>query len=306
MIDYIDSDVAYLLGLIVARGELSENRGVKRIKIEFPFRNLQVEGVKKKIYQRDKILLSIRKIHSRINELVDVNIREEETSNSIILVIETIKNSLFWRNLKVLLNGKTTFYEFRIPSIIFELNETIKKEFLRGFADVAGSARFANRNQQGKCRVYLDVLNPNWKLPIQLCHLLQDHLNVPVDTITWGHPNIRDPHLKEYNKGREHAWAREHQIKIFADDFMKIGFYMEHKQEILEELADYNVRRFNRADFCNPPKTKRERKPRHPGENSDRLPQELRGKHYDAYWEICVDLGCRRYIRNMEKQTRLI
>ena len=230
-LDYIDPDVAYLLGLIVARGEFSESGGVRRIKIEFPFKNLEVVGVKKKILQRDKILISLRKVRDRINELTDVNIKEVETERSVFLIMETMKNTIFWRNLRTLLSGKTTYYEFNIPNVIFKLDDIIKKEFIRGFADVAGSARFANRNRWGKCRVYLDVLNPNWYLPIQLCHLLQDHLKIPVDTIAWGHPNIRDPNLNEYNEGRRNAWTREHQIKIFAEDFEKIGFYMEHKHK---------------------------------------------------------------------------
>jgi len=48
-LDYIDEDVAYFVGLITARGEISDQGGVKRISIEFPFRNLEVEGIKKKI-----------------------------------------------------------------------------------------------------------------------------------------------------------------------------------------------------------------------------------------------------------------
>ena len=30
----------------------------------------------------------------------------------------------------------------------------------------------------------------------------------------------------------------------------------------------------------------------HPEEISEKLPQELRGKHFDAYWQICLELGC--------------
>ena len=36
-IDYIDADVAYLLGLITARGKISEDSDVRRIIIEFPY-----------------------------------------------------------------------------------------------------------------------------------------------------------------------------------------------------------------------------------------------------------------------------
>jgi len=307
--DYIDPDVAYFLGLVTARGELSDTGGVKRISIEFPFRNLEVEGIKKKIDQRDQILLSLDKAISRVNELTDINIRKNVEEHSVYLVLESLRSTLFWRNVSLLMKGKTTYYEFEVPDQIFDSDEQIKKEFLRGFADVAGSARFSNRNKWGKCRVYLDVLNStqNWKLPVQICHLLQDHLKIPVDTIAWGHPNIRDPNLKEYNAGRKDAWAREHQIKIFADDFEKVGFYMSHKQEILEELANYNREKdFGKAKFCNPPKRlSGKRKPKHPSENSDKLPTEIKGKHYDSYWQICAHLDCPRYLKFLKTQKRL-
>ena len=53
-LDYIDPDVAYFIGLVTARGEISDSGKVKRISIEFPFRNLKVEGIKKRITQKDQ------------------------------------------------------------------------------------------------------------------------------------------------------------------------------------------------------------------------------------------------------------
>ena len=307
MIDYLDADVAYLLGLIVARGEIMESSGVKRIIIEFPFRNLEVEGIKKKVVQKDQILLSLRTVIRRVSELVDANIREEEKEQAVYLIIETMKNTMFLRNIRTLLDGKTSYYEFRIPKEIFLSFKDVQKEFLRGYADVAGSARWANRNRWGRCRVYLDVLNPNWYLPVELCRLIQDYLKIPVDTITYGHPNLRDPKMVEYNKGRKEAWAREHQIKIFADEFEKIGFYMSHKQEILEELAEYNrKKKFRKAKFCSPPKRITSNKPVHPEENSEKLPKELRGVHCDSYWQVCAALGCKRYMDYLKKHPKLV
>jgi hypothetical protein len=306
-VDYLDEDVAYLIGLLTARGEISYHGSVKRISIEFPFRNLVVEGIRKKITQKDKILLSLDKVINRVNELTDANVRKTESEHSVYLVLETLKNTMFLRNVKTLMKGKSSYYEFEIPEQIFTASDSIKKEFVRGFADVAGSARWANRNKWGKCRVYLDVLNNpfNWRLPVQMCHLLQDHLGIPVDVIQWGHPNTRDPSLREYNEGRVDAWAREHQIKIFADEFDKIGFYMSHKQEILAELAEYNRKAgFAKGDFCNPPK-RRKTKPKHPSEDSEKLPPEIRGKHYDAYWQICADLGCVRFANFVKSQGQL-
>lgn len=305
-IDYLDPDVAYYIGLVTARGKISDSGGIKRISIEFPFKNLKVQGIKKSIVQKSEIQLSLDKTISRVNELTECSIRKEETEHSITLVIETLRNSIFIRDTKMLMKDKTSYHEFEVPDQIFEANTGIQKEFMRGFADVAGSARGANVNRWGKQRIYLDVLNSpsNWKLPVQLCHLLQDYLAVPVDVVQWGHPNTRDPSLKEYKAGRKDAWAREHQLKAFADDFEKIGFYMSHKQTVLEELAEYNKKKFDKAKFCTPPK-RRKNKMKHPSENSEKLPQELRGKHYNSSWEICADLGCYRYANFMAKQSKL-
>lgn len=35
--DYIDADVSYLVGLIIARGTLSESHGIRQLTIQFPY-----------------------------------------------------------------------------------------------------------------------------------------------------------------------------------------------------------------------------------------------------------------------------
>jgi len=92
-----------------------------------------------------------------------------------------------------------------------------------------------NNDQTGKNRVYIEISNRNWFLPTQLCQLLQS-LTVPMQYIGWGHPNIRG--------GNGTSWAKEHQLKIYAEDFQSIGFYITHKNEALEELAEYNKANF--------------------------------------------------------------
>lgn len=305
-IDYLDEDVAYLLGLIIARGTFIEASGDKRLIITFPFKNLEAIGIEKSYAQRDSILLSFYKITRRLGELIGEPPEVVEQQNRIDLVFKFKTSSMVWRNLRFLTRNKTDHFEFEIPEEIFKAPKNIQKEFMRGYADVAGTARWANRDQRDRARIYLDVLNRNWKLPVQICHLLQDYLEVPVNTIAWGHPNVRDPNLRDYNAGRTGSWAREHQIKIYAEAFEKIGFYIEHKQEILNELADYNKEHFKHPPkFCDPTKNKKLRlKPSHPEENSDKLPEEIRGKHYDAYWQICCDLGCYR-CKGVVRQAKL-
>lgn len=206
MSTFIDPDMAYLLGLIVGRGTIRESGGMKQLIIEYPFRNLEAKGITKSFDAKDKILLSIDDTINRLGELTEAAPKKVVSKNAVSIILESTKNSLLWRNINKLLEGKTSFREMNVPAVIFDSDEEIKKEFLRGIADVTGSIGTSGRDQAGRHRVYISILNDNWKLPIQICKLLQDKpLEIPVNTIDWGHPNIRNGHVKDYNKGREQA-----------------------------------------------------------------------------------------------------
>lgn len=284
--DYIDADVAYLLGLVVARGTLLETSQIRQLTIEFPFRNLEAEGIKSKFDQATAIRLGLGDIRERLLELLDTDITIVRKNDSIDFVIRFLRHSMIWRNLNLSLGGRTSYQFFQIPEILFapELPFEVKREFVRGFADVAGNIRHANRYVDGRHRVRLDILNfkTNWELPVKLCLLLQEQLHIPVQLITWGHPNL----------GRD---FREHQLNIFAEPFATIGFSLEHKQKILQEFIAHD-KKLGRHEYhgCPGIRPLRDAKPKDRQEKSGRLDPRLQGKHFDAYWQICKALGCPR------------
>lgn len=183
--------------------------------------------------------------------------------------------------------GKTSYEYFSVPDIFFLADTPTdwKREYVRGFADVAGNVRRSNRYADGTNRVRLDVLNypTNWEMPVQLCTLLEEHLEIPVQLITWGHPNM----------GRD---FREHQINIFAVPFGKIGFSLKHKQAILEEFIEHDLKNYSNKTYnpCLGRKKLRRRKPKDNREADEKLDERIRGKHFNAYWQICKRLGCTR------------
>lgn len=120
-------------------------------------------------------------------------------------------------------------------------------------------------------------------MPVQLCTLLEEHLNIPVQLITWGHPNL----------GRD---FREHQINILAVPFGNIGFTLPHKQTILEEFIEQDKQTHPRKTYnpCLGRKQFKKRKQKDSRENSEKLDERLNGKHFNAYWQICKKLGCPR------------
>jgi hypothetical protein len=303
MTDYLDGDVAYLMGMVIGRGTIVEKEGRWIVAIEFPFIKPELEGYNQFAGFVTSILTrTLPRVKSLLGEAVDISVVPEKRAQ---FTINLPSTHLVVRNFKQLLGEHFDYSEFTVPTVIEDASEEIAREFVRGFADVAGNIRRANRDQLGLHRVFLDVLGSNWTLPVQMCNLLQSKLKVPVHHILWGHPNLRDPRAKEPTP----AW-REHQIRIYAHDFLKVGFYIDHKQAILETLAKENQtrREKRRSSFCCGYRRFR-RKATHPAEKDKRLPEFLRGKHFDAYWQICAECGCDLAIKaleNLRQQGRLI
>ena len=129
---------------------------------------------------------------------------------------------------------------------------------------------------------------------IDIANMLRD-VDVPVHTIDFGHPNFRDGNLKKYNEGKVNYWKKEHQIKVFANEFLPIGFNIKHKEDALEKYSEELL------EFLDPAKTHKfywerrkssERvKKTHPGENDPSLPKEIRGLHFNSWIELAKLLG---------------
>ncbi len=295
MEDYLDRDVAYLIGMIIGRGMITEKEGCWIVDIEFPFVIPRLEGYDQfSSFVTSVLTYAFPRIRSLLGEAVSISVVPERMVR---LTINLPSSHIAVRNFKQLLGGHLDYSRFIVPEVIRNASEEIAREFVRGFADVAGNVRRANRDQLGFHRVFLDVLNSNWTLPVQLCDLLQSKLQVPVHNILWGHPNLRDPQAKE----KSPAW-REHQIRIYAHDFLKVGFYIAHKQAILETLAKENQEREEKrhSNFCKGHRQLRS-KATHPAESDERLPEFLRGKHFDAYWQICAECGCDLAVKAVKK-----
>lgn len=292
--DYMDVDVAYLLGMIMARGTFHVERDIKRLLIQFPYQLMEVKGIpgsKLKFNQETEIRLSLDDVRRRINELLEVNVDLEKSAYEVILKATFTKNTMSWRNLRLLCGNKFTYNEFCMPEGMFDMPEDIQREFIRGIADASASPSDADRDQIGLQRIVIQFQNLNWILPIQVCKLLQENLGMNVQHILWGHPNIRT------SSQVDESWAKEHRLRIYAEDFVPIGFNFKYKQKILDQMVKFNLhQRKSETKPCNP-KIKRVRgegKPKHPAEKSKRLPECLRGRHFDAYFQVCQALGCKQ------------
>jgi hypothetical protein len=284
MLNCLLDDLAFLFGLTCGRGSLDYSE--KSLKINVPFKSIEAVGINKKYNQKDKLIIGLDYMVNLLGEFTGKHVRKISSGSAITISILFQSNTHTWQSLTAFFNGRDSFQNFMLPEDFFSAPRNLKLNFLRGFSDVAGFIRKSNYDRSKRYRVYLEIPNANWHLPIQICRLLQDpEIRVPVQTITWGHPNIR-------GKGN---WAKEHQIKIYTEYFGKIGFTIDFKNEILEELANANISNFGfkQPSFCNPMNKKILKQRIYTDSvNSSNIHESIRGQHFNAFWQICTSLGC--------------
>lgn len=285
------TEMAYLIGMILGNGEIQQGRTESIVTIEIPHKNLKTEdGQDVKVYVQAS-LIDIERI---IRPLLGAEINYSQARNSTKLSFK--KNNaefVMTQILRYVGNGSHHAY-MKMDEELFNITVDEKKSLLRGFADVTGYIRRSNEDHGRKWhhRIYLEIPR-NWKMLIDIANLLKS-IDIPVQTIDFGHPNFRDPNLVKYNSGNKTFWNKEHQLKIWANEFVKIGFNIKHKQEALE------IFNTELLSVISPEQTHRyywetgnriRKKPRHPEENSEFLPREIRCKHYDSWKQLAEDLG---------------
>ena len=269
------------------------------------------KSVKNEYEQHNSTILSIKQVIIPFIDRV-VNGKYEIIGNDhmTFLVIDFEENIELFNKILKDFNNKTGFDSFDIPSEIYHENREIKIEFINGIMDTASfpsAGGWLNRdgeNGHGRMRSYFQIVR-NWKMPVQLCNFLKKELGLPIHTIDWGHPNIRDSNMNDYFDSNPLSWSREHQIKFFPEYYNEFKMRLNHKQEMFKELISHNIKvKFSNLDDCDPPSPVglEKIKPFHFEELNTKIPKQIR-KHYDAYWQICNDMGCIFCQEKLEKSN---
>lgn len=338
----MDKEIAYLVGLMCARGHIfgddkriilefaHKNKTIEGIAYcpkcgDFATEkkdnnekdnlickscNSKVDKSVKKVYeQKESTLDSIQEeIIPFLKKKIDVNFEVVGNDHMTFLILNFNLNDKNFEIIKSMFKGKTSFDSFEIPLEIYRTGRSTKVEFVNGFMDSAGffnSGGWLNRNGKygsGRMRAYLQIVR-NWKMPVLICNFLKKDMSLPIHTIDWGHPNIRDSDMEDYYNSNPLSWSREHQVKFFPEYYAQFKLRLDHKQKMFNELREHNRKvGFDNNDDCNPPKPigLGKLKPYHFGENDKRIPKQVR-KHCDAYWQVCDDMGCIFSDKNISK-----
>ena len=284
-------EMAYLLGMILGNGEVQQNSSETKITIDIPHKNLYTDDMKNTAIYVKASLFDIQEI---LEPLIGQHFVQSETKRSTKITFSKPNSEYIMREILRLIGSGTHHSTMKMNEELFAITTDEKKALLRGIADVTGYIRKSNIafGQEGAHRVYIEIPG-NWYMVIDIANMLKT-VDIPVQTIDFGHPNFRDSNLDKYNEGKPNYWKKEHQIKIFANEFLPIGFNIKHKQEALEKYAEELL------EFIDSEKThkfywdksiRRKNKPSHPAENDASLPIEIRGKHFDSWQDLAGILG---------------
>ena len=284
-------EMSYLLGMILGNGEIQRGTTTTTVTIDIPYKNLYTDDLKDVAVYVKASLVDIRSI---VEPLIGHNVVITEFSHSTKLSFTKSNDEYVMREIVRLIGGGRHHSTMRMNPELFDITSDQKRALLKGIADVTGYIRKSNIafGQDGAHRVYIEIPG-NWYMVIDIANMLKD-IDVPVQTIDFGHPNFRDGKLVKYNEGKPNFWKKEHQVKIFANEFLAVGFNIKHKQDALEKYSEELL------EFIDPVKThkfywektvKRTNKPLHPGEHDQSLPEEIRGKHFDSWTDLARFLG---------------
>lgn len=287
----MNTQMAYLIGMILGNGEVQRKTDTTTITIELPHKNLiDDEGREVAVYVKS----SLADIRSVIEPLIGHSLPISETKKATQFSFTKPNEDYTMREILRFIGNGVHHSTMTMNNELFSMTTDEKKELLRGMADVTGYIRRSNIafGQEGWHRVYIEIPG-NWQLVIDIANMLKD-LDIPVQTIDFGHPNFRDSNLKKYNEGKKYYWKKEHQVKIWANEFLPIGFNIVHKQRALEKYADelleYLDENKTHKFYWEKP-LKRKNRPFHPMVNDDLIPEIIRGKHYESWTLLAKDLG---------------
>ena len=293
----MNNEMAYLLGMITGNGEIQRGSIDTTIVIEIPHKKLETE------FQKDVgiyVKASITDIRQVLEPLVGTGLVFNQNANVSFISFTKRNEDYLMREIMRYIGRATSHENIRISPEVFNFTEDERKQYIKGFADVTGYIRKSNYFFDKKMhRVYFEIPQ-NWGLVIDFCNLLHS-VDIPVQNIDWGHPNMRDGNLKKYKDGKPDFWKKEHQVKVWANEYEPIGFAVIHKNEALETFAQEQI---NFIEISKNKKAsdvthkyyweltgRKKEKPNHPSENDAFIPEQIRGKHYDSWKEIAKDLG---------------
>lgn len=283
----MDTDKAYLLGLVIGGGYFGNAEDVFQIKL--PYKKW---GSYQSNPQRAGDIANdiLRKVGNMFRVIYGLSVQYEVRPGGDWIILCEGDTSLLKDDLSrydIACEGELRGTADIGPLIHDLVDDTLKRRFVAGLADTIGSMTKSHRRFTDEHQVIsFEIKGYNFQFVCDLCRLLYD-INCLPDQVNWNHPNIHctnDPYYRQWNKGFK--------LRVLLDQYAEFGaFAFRTKAEASLENRQLQ-KEHHEAEPCEDRTFHVTPSTVHPAEDDARLPAEIRGGHYIHFRHFCAVLGC--------------
>ncbi len=283
----MNTDKAYLLGIIIGGGIFGNAEDVFRIKLPYNKWGSYIENPQRAGQIARDILM---KVGQMFRAVYNLSIQYETTPKGTWTILcegdtTALKEDFAHYGIECEgeLRGKAD-----ITLLIQDLVDVnLKRRFIAGIADTIGSMAKTHRRFTDEHQIIsFEIKGFNYKFVCNLCHLLYS-INCIPDQVIWNHPNIHSTKNPFYD-----TWCKGFKLRILLDQYAQFGafaFRTKAETSIENRALQHQT---HKAEICETRSMNISPSTIHKGENDARLPEIIKGGHYLHNRHFCAVLGC--------------
>lgn len=284
----MDTDRAYILGLVIGGGVWGNTEDVFKIRLPFKqWGSYEVNPKRAGDISRDVMKM----VGPLFKAIYNISVSYDTSASGVWNIL--CEGDL--SGLKEELEGygincegevrKTANINNIVPQLV---DDNLKRRFIAGLADTIGSTKRSHRRfNDDKQMVSFEISGFEFSFVCSLCKLLHSIGCYP-DQILWNHPNFHcgnNPYDKKWKKGFK--------LRVYLDQYEKFGAFAFMSKALSVKENQVLEGKRNIAIPCN------EREIKMPSvacvhcdECSELLPEIIRGGHYIHNRHVCAVLNC--------------
>jgi hypothetical protein len=286
---FASGERAYVLGLLVAGGELTPTKFL----IRFPFDQWGTDPKRQNLIATHILTRMRSTFHTAYGVNIDFSLGAKNRwtisplgdSQSINKALGQIRKDLQQLGLPdigVLLESAD------LVKAQDELTEAAAIRFLAAICDVRASLTASHRNRKNTTPIVsieVPARTKNFSFVIQLCKWVTS-LGSVTDQVLFNHPSLQSANDPEYS-----SWRKGFKIRIRAGSFVqKLSFAISAKSFDAKLLA--NAQNASKQEPCCSRKIDVGHRSIHTDINSTDLPESIRGQVFLHFHHLCAALGC--------------
>lgn len=284
----MDTDRAYILGLVIGGGIFGNTEDVFRIKLPFKQWGSYVANPQRAGQISQDVM---RVVSPLFRTIYGITVSYDASESGIWNILcegdlSILKNEL--EGYGIICEGEVR-KTANINNIASKLvDDNLKRRFIAGLADTIGSTKSSHRRfNNDKQMISFEISGFSFGFVCSLCKLLHSIKCFP-DQVLWNHPNFHCS-LNPYDL----KWKKGFKLRVYLDQYDKFGAFAfkskaqsSKQNQMLEKEKNEGVPCYTR-EIKAPSITCV-----HPEENSQLLPLDIRGGHYLHNRHVCAVLKC--------------